>query len=568
MHMKTIAMMLLGMAGSLPMSGAMLPADTGSAAASQAASTALPVRVIHELDTTWTFSYNDLQLFSREMHRIDIVYPSKDIDGADVELSGQVVIPTEVYNGEQPCDGILLYNHFSTMAKTDVPTRGYAQGIDYVMTTPLKPNWIVVTSDFLGFGITEDRDQVYCFNDINGQASIDCLLAARQLLSQRGISQGRFTINAGYSSGGFDAIATQRVRDLRYRDQVVFDKTLVGGAPFDIMAAINEFINWKDENIDVTFVPMTLGFLNKYANLGFTYDQLFKEPVASHFEEWYMCGDYDNDYVRAQLKGLKVSDVIQDDLLSRQGEIYSAIRKAAEENSLANGWTPDSTQHYFVFHAMRDSVVPTNSGRAFIEFLNRFDYDGKRCDGFKKTIVPERTRLQTNFMIPTGKHTMVGGIAFYLTLSSALTAQPLLYYDDELNTHYADLIEPATLMGIVHLLEEKGIDVRALYKRLTSSGEEGGESGGGLDFFSMLAQLEETLNNFGTDTTEVLQMLSDSGIELTDLLQLFTYLNSEPAAARTLSAKDIREASEACIVGYYERRLTNWLKENNVNIFE
>ena len=184
MHMKTIVMMLLGMAGSLPTSGAMLPADTGSAAASQAASTALPVRVIHELDTTWTFSYNDLQPVSREMHRIDIVYPSKDIDGADVELSGQVVIPTEVYNGEQPCDGILLYNHFSTMAKTDVPTRGYAQGIDYVMTTPLKPNWIVVTSDFLGFGITEDRDQVYCFNDINGQASIDCLLAARQLLSQ------------------------------------------------------------------------------------------------------------------------------------------------------------------------------------------------------------------------------------------------------------------------------------------------------------------------------------------------------------------------------------------------
>ena len=84
----------------------------------------------------------------------------------------------------------------------------------------------------------------------------------------------------------------------------------------------------------------------------------------------------------------------------------------------------------------------------------------------------------------------------------------------------------------------------------------------------MLAQLEETLNNFGTDTIEVLQMLSDSGIELADLLQLFTYLNSEPAAARTLSAKDIREASEACIVGYYERRLTNWLKENNVNIFE
>ena len=65
-------------------------------------------RVILEKDTTWHFAYGGLDLSQRDMHRIDIGYPSKDVAGDDVELSGMVCIPAEIYNGEQPCDGILL----------------------------------------------------------------------------------------------------------------------------------------------------------------------------------------------------------------------------------------------------------------------------------------------------------------------------------------------------------------------------------------------------------------------------------------------------------------------------
>ena len=532
-------------------------------------------RVIHEVDTIWHFEYEGLDLFQRDMHRIDIGYPSKDLAGDDVELSGFVCIPADVYSGEQPCDGIVLYNHYTTFSSTDAPTAGYAVGIDYVMANPLKPNYIVVCSDFLGFGLTADRPQVFCFNDINGQASIDCLLSACRLLDDRGISRGRYTINVGYSSGGFDAIATQRVRDMRYADQVVFDKTLVGGAPFDVKLAYDELAQWKDSiNIDPLFFAFTTGMLNYHAGLGFTNEQLFREPLASKFDEWFMSGQYSNLDIRDSLAGFTIADIMQPALFDHSSEEYKMFQKAMKDNSLKNGWTPDSTQRYYVMHLMRDSVVPTSSGRAFIEFLNGFRFNGQKCEGYKKTIVPERTRLQTNFLIPSGKHTMVGGVFFYLNLAAVLSAYPVLFYDGELNTHYADLVEPATLMGIVHLMESKGIDVRALIKSLTSGGSggsgEGGEGGegdgGGLDFFSILAKLESFLNQFGSSTTEVLQAASDSGVEMVDILQFINYLNS--SEARVHGAATVREATQDCVVGYYERSLNNWLRENNVNIFE
>ena len=53
-------------------------------------------------------------------------------------------------------------------------------------------------------------DIAYPSVDAHGHASIDCLIAARQVLDERGISQGKYLLNAGASSGGYDCLAAQR----------------------------------------------------------------------------------------------------------------------------------------------------------------------------------------------------------------------------------------------------------------------------------------------------------------------------------------------------------------------
>ena len=525
--------------------------------------------VIYEADTVWNFGYNGVNLYSRKMHRIDISYLSKDHEGNDITLSGYVAIPYDIYNGSQPCDGILLYNHYTQMNRDNAPTNGYSIGEDFVIANPLSPNYIVVSSDYQGFGISKDMPQAYCFGDFNGQASIDMLLASRKLLDDRKMSQGKFLFNAGYSSGGYDAIATQRVRDMHYSDKIVFDKTFVGGAPFDIMDAARYYISHKDDpNIDVVCMCMVLDVFNRLANLGFTYDQMFKEPYNVKFQDWIASRTFNTAAVMDSLEGKTLTELVQDNFLDTYSEEYGILRDVANKYSLANDWTPDFSQSYYVMHLVRDNTVPASSGREFLKFLNKFYYEGTTDKPFMKSIVPERTKLQTNFVIPDYHHTIVGGIVYYLYLAASLTAYPALYYDDELNTHYADLVEDATVMGIIHKLEEKGYDVRGAVQKLTNGGTGG-------SFFDVLAKIENTLNNLGTNTTEVLQIADDSGLEILDLLMLYQYLTTpvESESANQAVFDDagtvVRQPeTEAYLTDYYQQSLQNWLKENNVNIFD
>jgi hypothetical protein len=172
--------------------------------------------------------------------------------------------------------------------------------------------------------------------------------------------------------------------------------------------------------------------------------------------------------------------------------------------------------------------------------------------------------LQTNFFIPSEKHTLIGGTIFYLNLAATLQATPILFYDDELNTHYADLVEPATVMGIIHLLEQKGFDVRGAVQKLMAENES--SSGGG--FFEFLSKLDETLKGIGTNTVELLQILDDSGVELTDILQVYAYLTTPVASARAMSTDEAKQIMSPFITDFYFKQLNDWLIKNNVNLSE
>jgi len=524
------------------------------------------VRIIHETDTVWNFGYEGINLFSRPIHRIDIAYPSLDPEGNPTELSGYVAIPADLYSGEQPVDGIVLYNHYTQLAFSHAPTRGYATGEDYVIANPLKPNYIVVCSDFYGFGITEGKGQWFCYGDANGQASIDCLLAARALLDERGISQGKFLINAGYSSGGYDALATQKVRDMKYRDQISFDKTVVGGMPFDIDAAYYDIILNKDSVEPQPFgMLMILDSYNKHAHLNLDLTSMMKEPLASNFEAWMNSGQYTTQAIKDSTAGKALSELLSEELLNYSSPVARQLRAAMKAVALENNWEPDPSQNYFVFHLLKDETVPVSSGRMFLNFLTSND-NGTGL--FTKHIIPEKSHLQTNFVLNTSNHTVVGGIVYFLNLAAILTAMPVLYYDGELNTYYADLVKDVSLMNIIKKLEAAGIDVRKIVKERMGSDDDSGIGGiGGL--FTLLNQLDEQLKPLGLTTAELLLMFDDSGITLLDILEVYDYINAEDDEADAARSAQPRLAQPmAGTPEYYMFFLEDWLKENNVNIYE
>jgi hypothetical protein len=548
---------------------ALLLAATAFTTAS-ARTTDVNVRVINETDTVWHFGYQGINLYSRPIHRIDIAYPSKDLEGNPVELSGYVAIPADLYSGEQPVDGVVLYNHYTQLSYNGAPTRGNAEGEDLAIANPLLPNYIVVCSDFYGFGITEGQGQYYCYGTANGQASIDCLLAARKLLDQRGISQGRFLVNAGYSSGGYDAVATQKVRDMYYSDQIFFDKTLVGGFPFDMVDAYSTYADRKDDPSVALFgFLMILDSYNKHAGLGFDLPSMMNEPLASHFEEWFHSGKYTTTDVNDALKGMTLAEALKDTLYRSDSPVYKKLKKTMQKVALYNDWVPDTLQNYYVTSVIKDNIVPAGSCRAFADFLANYYYEdlGDISPLFEKSIIPEKTHLQTNFVINSDDHVKVGGLAYYLNLAATLAALPVLYYDGELNTHYSDLVKGFSVMQIIKKLETLGIDVKGIVQERIANAGEGG--GGGV--LEMLASLDEMLAPLNLTSLELLQIAGDCGLSIEEIMEIYAYLTEEESTARAMSA-DLSEPMPAKTKmqkrplpgtpDYYLFFLENWLKES------
>ena len=526
------------------------------------------IEIIYESDTTWNFGYKGINIYSRPMHRIDIAYPSVDARGKDIRLSGSIVIPGNVYDGSSPVDGVLLYNRYTQMTPECCPTRGFAEGEFVFMCNPLNPNWILVESDFYGFGITEEHvsDQYYVYGDANGHASIDCLIAARKVLDERGISQGKYLLNAGISSGGYDCLAAQRVRDMHYKDAISFDKTLAAAAPFDVSQAYNSYISEKDNpKQDIIFALIVLNAFNRQDSLGFTPQQMFTEPLASKFDEWFNTARYNTSQLRDSLKEIGVktfTDAIQPEFLDYSSDEYKKLKAAFKSHDLTEGWTPDPDQSYYYMHYAHDMAVPSTSGRTVLDFLTR-------NGGYKKSLVPELTNLTTCMYFMEESHTICG-IHFMLHLAATLTAYPVLYYDGELNTHYYDLVKVGTPMGIIKLLEEKGINVAQALGSLT-----GGGGSGEMDFSSLiqtLSKYDEMLQEQGTNLGEVMLIADDSGLSMSDIMEIISYLNSktaEQATSNAAASRTMRQKTNEQFVGdYFYHNLIDWLKKNNVDLGE
>ena len=521
--------------------------------------------VIAEKDTVWTLTLKGITLATRDVHRIDIAYDSTRPDGSPVRLSGSIVIPKEVYDGDQPCDGTVLYNRFTLISENGAPTSGCAEGPDMILAVPLKLNYIFVASDFAGFGIDHGTPQYYLYDTANAQASIDCLLAARKLLDTMDIYQGKYLFNIGYSSGGYDAMAVQKLRDNKYRDKITFDKTIAGGAPYDLCKAYDEFVAMKDS---VSVFPLGLILImesyNTHDNLGYTFADYLKEPYASKMDEWVNKRKYSSVQVIDSIgRGHTFSEIFTDEFLNPESEMAEKLRASLERHYIGKDWDIDSTQNLMMMHLRDDNYVPVQSARELLKLL--------RENGFSPYIVPYKTNLQTNFIIKNDSHALVGGPVWGFHVASALFAHPMLYYDDELNPYVARLLEEATLMGIVKRLEAAGVDVKKLVQSLISSSG-GGE--GGKDIFTILEELDEKLQGMGSSMTEVFEMIDDSGVGFADLMELYQYLTQkeeEPEedtnAALAKKAPMMADDSMPDIFNTVSF-LTEWAKSKGVDIYE
>ena len=520
-------------------------------------------KILHECDTTVKaqVEVGGLSLGSRDTHYIVYEYPSKDGDGKPVTISGVVLVPSDVANGTVPCDGVILYNRLTVDDESEIPSRG-GKGLlvpSFILASPLKPNYIVVASDYIGYGSSRDRNMAYFCGDTNARTSLDGLIAARQMLTDRGQPLGKYQFNIGYSQGGTVAMYVAKLRDQEYKDKGInFDKTFVGNGVLDCEKAYSEFMK-RDAMPEWRDVAMFLVSVNENYKLGIDYKDIFKEPVASLMPEFVKTKD------KAVLSPEKVGkvdslhQVLQPEYMDVRSEKVKVLLRKLAEIKLAAGWEPDITQNYYITHSRHDDYIPVQCARELLKWM--------RAKGFTPSLVPGKTSLQTNMLVFKLNH-MSSLVVWAIQTLAAIQFWPVVYYEGEQNRYYHDVVKDLNLLKTIKYLESMGIDLRSLAAGATS-----GSDGKGMDLFSMITKITEALKKVDLTITDFYEMLEDSGISIMDIMEVVNYIQSKPETP-TLAAKDasapalidtdalMSDEAKAAIylLQQYEQTLTNWYK--------
>ena len=521
-------------------------------------------KIISECDTTvkaqlgGSFSFG-----SRDVRYIVYEYPSIDADGNDVTISGVIMIPSDILDGSVPCDGVIMYNHYTIGSPDDAPSRG-GDGlapISGILSNPLKPNYIVVASDYIGYGSSIDHDVSYICGDTNGRNCLDGLLAARKLFEDQNSPQGKFLFNMGYAQGGTESMYAAKLTDSeeKYKD-IRFTKTFSGGGALDFEKIFKIYLD-RDKCEDLADVVLMIISVNENYHLDIPYDVIFQEPMASHAMEYFKTKKKSvvSDIGVNALDS--VSKVLQPGFMDMDSEAAKKFMATLRDISITNGWEPDVTKQYYLAHSRHDNYVPIQSGRGMIPWM--------RDKGFTPSIVPGKTSLQTCTVIFKLKHQQAG-IIWAIQTMAAIQFWPVLYYEGEQNRYYHDIVKDLNLMKAIKLIEGLGIDLQKIV-------QEGGLSRRKMPerytLFDVIPNINDILGKVDLTSDDLEEMCEDSGITATDILQAFLYLKYGTSATPPVSVEEsddsdslednrqmLEERIEAplYLLRYYEQTLANW----------
>ena len=490
-----------------------------------------------------------------------------------VKISGIIMIPSDVVDGTTPCDGVIMYNHPTISSPKDAPSQGGStfEALSIVLSCPLRPNYIIVASDYIGYGSSIDSNVSYISGDTNSRNALDGLLAARQLFADRQIPQGKYLFNLGYSQGGNVSMYASRLTDTdaKYKG-IRFDKTFLGGAPLDYESIYTTYVS-RDACDDIADVVLMLISVNENYHLGIDYKEMFKEPMASHAMEYFKSKDKKVVADIGVLSMDSISEVLTPTFMDMKSDIAKVFRAKLKEIGITEGWEPDTTKRYYIEHSRHDNYVPIQCARSIIPWM--------RSKGFKPSIVPGKSNLQTCTAVFKLKHQQ-SGIVWFIQTMAAIQFWPVLYYEGEQNRYFHEVVGDLNLMKLVKYLESWGINPRKLVQSapefktdLAESIADGSIQPDGSirqlatarrsSFLDVLSGITDFLEKLDLTLSDAYEMLDDSGITILDIMEVVNYINGT-SDARTNASEDLLAPLEdkveapLYLLRTYEQTLAEW----------
>lgn len=275
-------------------------------------------------------------------------------DGKQINSRGLLLLPDDMdttfliayYHGTQiPVNLSLFYE-----SKFETPSNYGGESDHFLETRDIALAWAsagfaVFLPDYIGFGITTNKEHPYLAYDELFKCNIDGLLAVKQFFSQHGIAYDNRLFLAGWSQGGGACLSSHKFIQEQYASDftVVASSGLAG--PYNFKGFIDDILSKKDEELLTNNIfSWGLYSLNKFSpELKRPTDQLYSYPVYDQYAAIFPPSKIPSQTLREYF----LAHIIDGS--------DAAMNQVLERNTFSSGWTP--VGKVFLHHGDSDQIV-------------------------------------------------------------------------------------------------------------------------------------------------------------------------------------------------------------------
>ena len=288
-----------------------------------------------------------------------IPYVTKDEKENDVNVSGLLVIPTELPSSLQE-DGlsIVSYQHGTITLNADAPTEQairYKQpDADSVIFSSLG-GFATLQADYIGYGDSSSHYHPYMLKKSLANSTIDLIEATRKFAQENDIELNEKLFLTGYSEGGYGTMATvQKLEELG--NSVVASAPMAGDYDLDYIA--NSSLGLKEENLtgfsSAYFALTSLAYTKVYdKNISTVINKPYDSQIETLLDGKHSSSQIENALPKNNYgeEGLFRADFVEEYITNSE----SWFKKALIENSVYD-WSLNSPMH--IVHCEGDDEVP------------------------------------------------------------------------------------------------------------------------------------------------------------------------------------------------------------------
>lgn len=292
---------------------------------------------------------------------IEIVgtYPSIDIEGNPITLSGKVMLPK---NGIPK--RMILVSHYTVCSNAEAPSNCFS--LEGVL---VNSGYGLIIPDYIGYGVTAQEVHPYLVMDVTAHNVVDMYLAVRPWLEAVDRIPDDPSLDLmGYSQGGATTMAVQYLIETDFSnadsmDHIMLHRVFAGGGPYDVKATYERFVTTDTAGYPVA-VPLVLQGMIKGNKLNMQLSDMMKPFLCDNMDAWINSKRFTSAQIN-QLIGTKVThELLTDEAMEQKSEKVAELYKAMTLNSItAYDWDPQAP--VYMMHSIDDETVPyTNATHA------------------------------------------------------------------------------------------------------------------------------------------------------------------------------------------------------------